>query len=82
MTGYGWFNDCHADPTLNLKCQHDHHFTDVLGNASDVGKMLLILLNPLGAYRLNIFGRIVKQTIKSLTKSLILFCLSNMSIMM
>ena len=52
MTGYGWFNDCHADPTLNLKCQHDHHFTDVLGNASNVGKMLLILLNPLGAYGL------------------------------
>ena len=82
MTGYGWLNDCHADPTLNLKCQHDHHFTDVLGNASNVGKMLLILLNPLGAYRLNIFGRIVKQTIKSLKKSLILFWLPNMTIMM
>ena len=82
MMGYGWFNDCPADPTLNLKCQHDHHFTDVLGNASDVGKMLLILLNPSGAYRLNIFGKIVKQTIKSLKKLLILFLLPNMTIMM
>ena len=53
-----------------------------LMNASNVGKMLLILLNPLGAYRLNIFGRIVKQTIKSLKKSLILFWLPNMTIMM
>ena len=83
MTGFGWFNDCHPDPTLNLKSQHDHHFTDVLqGTASNVGKMLLILLNPLGAYRLNIFGRIVKQTIKSFKKSLILFWLPNMTIMM
>ena len=82
MTGYGWFKDCHADPTLNLKCQHDHHFTNVQGNAANVGKMLLILLNPLGAYRLNIYGRIVKQTIKSLKKSLILFWLPNMTIMM
>ena len=82
MTGYGCFNDCHADPALNLKCQHDYHFTDVLGNASNVSKMLLILLNPLGAYRLNIFGRIVNQTIKSFKKSLILFWLPKMTIMM
>ena len=53
-----------------------------LMNASNVGKMLLILLNPLGAYRLNIFGRIVKQTIKSSKKSLILSWLPNMTIMM
>ena len=32
------------------QCQLDYHFTEVVENASNVGKMLLILLNALGAY--------------------------------